>query len=533
EKDGTISGVVTTSRDITDRKKSEEMLEESETRYRHLFEYANDAILIIQDQLIVNCNQKSMETFGETKEGLIDHKIEEFLPAHQADGELSEEKWPKILQSILYDKPQFFEWRFQRRDGSVFDAEASLNYIELKGQYYIQAIIRDITERKLREEEHIKVSKLESIGTLAGGIAHDFNNILASIMGNIELAKSYSQSEDKVYQRLSKAVEACERAKDLTTQFYTLSRGGAPMKKTGPLLPLIKNSTDLTLSGANVTCKCAIPKNLWIAEFDQDQIVHAFNNILINAREAMPEGGTITVSAKNTILESDSYISGILVPKGTYVRISIRDTGEGIPAEIRHRIYDPYFTTKEMGKNKGTGLGLTTAYSIIKKHNGYIFLETAKGKGTTFYIMLPALPDEDAAEKDEHPEQISGDISILLMDDEEMIRDTVSEMLKRLGYSIELCRNGEEAIEKYVLAKKSGHGFDAVILDLTIRGGMGGMETIGRLKKIDPSVKAIVSSGYTEDKVMINYTKYGFSGIVFKPYKMNDLKKTLLKVLSR
>ncbi|MBN2299147.1 MAG: PAS domain S-box protein, partial [Deltaproteobacteria bacterium] len=504
EKDGTISGIVSISRDITDRRRGEELLKESETRYRHLFEFANDAILIIKDQVIVNCNQKSIETFGGTKDGLANHQVGEFLPPYQADGERSLDKWPKILQSILYDKPQFFEWRFQRLDGSVFDAEASLNYIELKGQYYIQAIIRDITQRKLREEEQIKVSKLESIGTLAGGIAHDFNNILASILGNIELAKTYVLPEDKIHQRLSKAIEACERAKDLTRQFHTLSKGGAPIKKTGPLLPLIRNSSDLTLSGTNVKCRCTIPDNLWIVEFDEEQIIHAFSNIIINARESMPQGGTIRVSAKNTILDSDSFISGVFVPKGPYVRIAIEDHGTGIPAEIRPRIFDPYFTTKELGKQKGMGLGLTTAYSIVKKHNGYIFMETTKGKGTIFYVMLPAIADEGTAAKDEYTGQISENANILFMDDEEMIRDTVSEMLKSLGYNIELCCSGEEAIEKYLLAKNAGHGFDAVILDLTIRGGMGGMETMRKLKELDPAVKGIVSSGYTEDKVMTN-----------------------------
>jgi two-component system cell cycle sensor histidine kinase/response regulator CckA len=533
DKDETISGVAAITRDITERKKDEELIKESEKRYRQLFEYANDAILLMRDDIIIDCNKKSLETFLCIKSDIIKQQIETFHPLFQSDGDASKDKWTKIFQSVLYGKPQFFEWTFQRGNRSVFDAEVSLNHIEIKGQYYVQAIIRDITERKLKIEEHIKASKLESIGTLAGGIAHDFNNILATIMGNIELAQSYVQPQDKVRVRLNKAMDACNRARELTRQFLTFSKGGKPIKKTGPLGSLIKDSCNLSLSGTNVIWTDNIPDDLWIVEFDENQIMHAFGNIIVNAREAMPKGGNITVSAKNTIFESDTFISGVFVPKGPYIQISFQDEGDGIQEENRQKIFDPYFSTKKMGIQKGMGLGLTTAYSIIKKHSGYIFMDSETGVGTTFNILLPAIKREVSDRIREKQSSTPGKGTILLMDDEEMILDTLSEMLHTLGYSVQISRNGGEAVEKFLLAKQQGKGFDAVILDLTIRGGMGGVDTMKELMKIDPDVKGVVSSGYSDDAVMVNFNKYGFSAIAHKPFNMNELGNTLQAILNR
>ena len=533
EEDDVITGIAAICRDITDRKKAEELLVESESRYRYLFEYANDAIFLIKDNLIINCNRKSLETFGCTKKDIINKEMYSLHPLLQSDGESSQDKWQRKLQSVLYDKPQFFEWTFRRCDQSEFAAEVSLNHIELKKQYYIQAIIRDITERKRREEEHIKVSKLESIGTLAGGIAHDFNNILATIFGNIELAQSYVRQGDKTYIRLNKAMDACNRAKELTRRFLTLSEGGAPIKKTGSLLGLIKGSGDLTLSGTNVLCEYAVADDLWIVEFDENQIAHAFNNIILNAREAMPEGGLISISAKNIILESDTFKSGVSVPRGPYVQVMIKDYGKGIPDEILPKIFDPYFSTKELGIQKGMGLGLTTAYSIIKKHGGYIFVDSKIGSGTTFYIMLPALQKVHSGMIQDRQDLKPGMGNILLMDDEEMIRDTFLEMLHQLGYSVELSNNGQDAIEKFLHAQKSGKPYDAVILDLTVRGGMGGVETMKKLREIDPAVSGIVSSGYSDDPVMINSEKYGFIGAVVKPFNLRELADILQKAVKK
>ena len=533
EEDGTITGIAAISSDITDRKKTEDLLMESESRYRHLFEYANDAIVLIKDNRIINCNKKSLETFRCTKKEILNKQMRSLHALLQSDGENSHDKWQRILQSVLYDKPQFFEWTFSRFNHSDFAAEVSLNHIELKGQYYVQAIIRDITERKRREEEQIKVSKLESIGTLAGGIAHDFNNILATILGNIELAQSYVPHGDKTFARLNKAIAACNRAKELTRQFLTLSKGGAPIKKTGSLLGLIKGSCDLALSGRNVECEYTIPDELWIVEFDENQLVHAFNNIILNASQSMPEGGRVSISAKNIIMKSDTFESGVFVSKGPYIQVMIKDHGSGIPDEILPKIFDPYFSTKELGTQKGMGLGLTTAYSIIKKHGGYIFAESKIGVGTTFYVLLPAIQKEISDMIQDRQDFKSGKGNILLMDDEEMIRDTVSEMLHQLGYQVEVSQRGEEAIEKFLSAQKCGSPFDAVILDLTVRGGMGGVETMKKLKEIDPMVSGIVFSGYSDDAVMINFEKYGFIGVVVKPFNMNDLADTVQKVVKK
>lgn len=532
EKDGSISGIAVIARDITERKKAEKRLMESEVQYRHLFEYANDAILIIKDLLIVDCNRKSLETFGCTREDMISRHLAGFLPLLQPDGEKSLDRWARLQQRVLYDKPQIFEWVFQRCAGEVFDAEVGINHIELKGQHYIQAIIRDITQRKRREEEHIKVSKLESIGILAGGIAHDFNNILATILGNIELAQTFVQDRDKPYTRLSRAIEACNRARDLTMHFLALSKGSTPLKKTGAIAPLIRESTGLALSGSNIRCEVTLPDDLWLVEFDESQLLHAFDNILVNAREAMPNGGTITISAENIVHQSGTFIAGAAVPEGPYLRIAITDTGPGIPEDIRTKIFDPYFSTKEMGAQKGMGLGLTTTYSIIKKHGGYLFMDSVLNVGTTFHIMLPAIRKSPAVHAPGEATFSPGEKRILLMDDEEMIRDTVSHMLHELGYDVETSRNGEEAVERYILARKAGLGFDAVILDLTVRGGMGGAHTMEQLKKIDPKATGIISSGYSDDTVMINFEKYGFSAVMVKPFSMAELSDTLQKILT-
>ena len=245
----------------------------------------------------------------------------------------------------------------------------------------------------------------------------------------------------------------------------------------------------------------------------------------------MPEGGRVSISAKNIIMKSDTFESGVFVSKGPYIQVMIKDHGSGIPDEILPKIFDPYFSTKELGTQKGMGLVLTTAYSIIKKHGGYIFAESKIGVGTTFYVLLPAIQKEISDIIQGRQDYKSGKRNILLMDDEEMIRDTVSEMLHQLGYQVEVSQRGEEAIEKFLSAQKCGSPFDAVILDLTVRGGMGGVETMKKLKEIDPMVPGIVSSGYSDDAVMINFEKYGFIGVVVKPFNMKELADILQKVV--
>lgn len=385
-------------------------------------------------------------------------------------------------------------------------------------------VFRDVTERRKMEEELQRVEKLESIGILAGGIAHDFNNILMGILGNISLAKMDAKPEDKVFERLTEVERASLRAKDLAQQLLTFSRGGAPIKKTASVAELLKDSVTFALRGSNVRCEFSLPDDLWPVEVDEAQINQVINNLIINAEQAMPEGGIINVRAENMVVGTEQ---GLPLKEGRYVKIAIEDQGIGILKEHLPRIFDPYFTTKQ----KGSGLGLATSYSIIKRHDGYITVESQLGVGTTIYIYLPASEKPISKSEGKEEKLNLGQGKVLLMDDEEIVRKVAGKMLEHLGYEVEFAKDGAEAIELYKKAKESGEPFDAVIMDLTIPGGMGGKEAIQRLLEIDPQVKAIVSSGYSNDPIMSNFIEYGFSGVVVKPYKIEDLSKTLHEIM--
>jgi PAS domain S-box-containing protein len=388
-------------------------------------------------------------------------------------------------------------------------------------------VFRDITEIRKLEEEVQKVEKLQSIGTLAGGIAHDFNNILTGILGNITLAEKYIEPEGKAAERLLEARKASMRAKDLTQQLLTFSKGGAPIKKTASIAELTRESATFALRGSNAKCEFYLPGDLWPAEVDEGQINQVITNLVINADEAMPKGGILHIRAKNTTIKRKGALP---LAKGKYVEITIEDHGIGIPKEDLDRIFEPYFTTKQ----KGSGLGLATSYSIIKNHDGYITVESELGVGTTFHVYLPA-SEKPALEKKEAAKEVPvrGQGRILVMDDEEIIREMLSSMLSTAGYEATLTIDGAEAIERYAKAKDSGQPFDAVILDLTVAGGMGGKETIRKLLEIDPDVKAVVSSGYSTDPIMADFKKYGFSAVVTKPYSVGELEKTLRSILGQ
>ena len=386
-------------------------------------------------------------------------------------------------------------------------------------------VFRDATEKQKLEEEILKAGKLESVGILAGGIAHDFNNILTAITGNISLAMRDIKPSDAIFRRLVDAESACLRAKELTYQLLTFSKGGAPVKKTVSVSEIIEDSARLALAGSNVRCKISVPDDLLPADVDEGQISQVINNLLINAVEAMPGGGVITVRAENLTAGKGDALP---LAYGKYLKISIQDQGTGIlPGHLR-KIFDPYFTTKQ----KGSGLGLAICYSIVKKHDGHISVESVLGSGTTFSIYLPASSKEPARKKDSREEPIRGEGKILVMDDEAIVRDVTGQILKHLGYDAEFAGDGSEAIELYRKAKESGKPFDLVIMDLTVPGGMGGKEAILRLIEIDPDVRAIVSSGYSDNLVMSDFRQYGFKGVVAKPYKIQQLALALHNVLN-
>ena len=387
-------------------------------------------------------------------------------------------------------------------------------------------INRDITERRRMEKELLNIQKLESIGTLAGGIAHDFNNILTVILGNISLAEMYTDP-DKISERLAEAQKASMQARDLTQQLLTFSRGGAPIKKMTSVAELLKDLAAFALRGSNVRCEFSIPDDLWPVEVDEGQMNQAISNIVIKADQVMPDGGIIKVRAENETVGAEDALP---LHSGAYVKISVEDQGGGIPEADLQRIFDPYFT-KDQG---GSGLELATSYSIITRHDGYITAESQVGVGTTFHIYLPAYPERVLVEEEpvkEEEKLITGKGRILVMDDMDFIRELATEMLGNLGYKVTTAIDGAEAIELYKKAKESGQPFDAVIMDLTIPGGMGGKVAIQKLIEIDPEVKAIVSSGYSNDPVMAHFEEYGFKGVITKPYRINELGEILQKVI--
>lgn len=389
-------------------------------------------------------------------------------------------------------------------------------------------VFRDVTEKLKIEAEQFKASKIESVGVFAGGIAHDFNNILTAILGNISLAKLCADQPETLLERLAQAEKASLRAKDLSQQQLTFAKGGAPVKKIASMAELLREAVYLASSGSSTRCDFHIDPALWPVEVDEGQISQVIHNLLINAQQAMPDGGVIQIRAAN--LPADLVVKKNLplLPK-EYLEIAVRDRGVGIPRENLPKIFDPYFTTKE----KGNGLGLSTTYSILKKHNGLIQVESEVGSGSTFFLYLPASPKAALPKEKKEETILTGEGRILLMDDDEAVREVAGEMLRQIGYQIAFAKEGREAIALYQKALREGSPFDAVVMDLTIAGGMGGRETIERLVKIDPHVKAVVSSGYSDDPIMSDFRRFGFSGVAAKPYKIEELSRILKEVIGR
>lgn len=386
-------------------------------------------------------------------------------------------------------------------------------------------VFRDITERQKLENELARKQKLESLGLLAGGIAHDFNNILTALFGNIILARMHMEADSPGYEHLAEAEKAMVRAKELTHQLLTFSKGGAPVKETADITGIIIDSTKFMLRGSQSRCEYAIISSLWNVDVDVGQISQVINNIAINADHAMPGGGIIQVSAINYAVKKGTPLP--LFP-GRYVKITIADKGSGIPKENLARIFDPYFTTKA----KGSGLGLSTALSIIRKHSGHIEIESEPGVGTSVHIYLPASDKDISGSITGNDQPVKGSGRILVMDDEEAILDMASALLSHFGYRSSVARDGDEAIALYKEAAARNNPFAVIIMDLTIPGGLGGKETISRLHEIDPFVKAVVSSGYSTDPIVANFRQYGFAGILTKPYTATEMSEIIKKVLS-
>jgi signal transduction histidine kinase len=386
------------------------------------------------------------------------------------------------------------------------------------------ALLEQMAERQRMEEELLKARKIKSVGVLAAGIAHDFNNLLTGILGYVSLAKVVAQADAQVLAYLTEAEQACQRATALTQQLLTFAKGGTPVRHTVSLVELLNECVGFVLRGANVRGDIQIAADLWPVDVDTGQINQVIHNVVLNAMQAMPGGGTVQVRAENVVLAADVPFP---LPEGRYVKITVQDSGCGIPKEVLTNIFDPYFTTKP----EGSGLGLATAYAIVIKHEGYITIASVVGVGTTVVIYLPASQKAAVSAQPHSPVPLSGSGRILVVDDEGMIRNLLRQLLESLGYTVECVQDGTEAVTAYQHAQAVGQSFAAVILDYTIPGGMGGLETLNCLRALDPQVKALISSGYANNPVMADWAYYGFSGVVAKPYTIAQLQEALHNVL--
>ncbi|MEW6536403.1 MAG: cache domain-containing protein [Candidatus Auribacterota bacterium] len=510
--------------EINGRSAVEDALQENRETYKSIVENSKDVIMLaFSNGSILYVSPACNAVLGYDPSELQDT----LLPiAHPDDIEIARSIY-KLMQDGKSGSD--IEYRICTSDMSVKWISQSWTPIWQGDSIdFIVSIIRDITIRKNMEEDLINAKKLESIGILAGGIAHDFNNLLMAISGNIALALMDIGDKSPTSSNLRNAQKAASRASELSRQLLTFSKGGAPVRKIASISDVVMEAVNFTLNGSNVKCQFNIPDGLYPVEIDQGQVTQVINNLVLNALQAMPEGGNIEVTCSNM---DDTEACGFSINTGKYVKVSIRDEGTGIASEHLERIFDPYFSTKEKCSIKGTGLGLTTVYSIMKRHNGHIAVDSIVGQGTTFTLYFPA------SEKSIEPQSdishvVMGSGKVLVMDDEEIVKDVLVDTLERLGYSVTSVDNGNSALEVYNQELHSGTPFDVVIMDLTIPGGMGGKETVRRLKEIDPGVKAIVSSGYSDDPVMARYEEYGFKGSVHKPFDMEELSITLSSVMS-
>jgi len=386
------------------------------------------------------------------------------------------------------------------------------------------ALLEQMAERQRMEDELLKARKIKSVGVLAAGIAHDFNNLLTGILGYVSLAKVVAQTNATVVAYLTAAEQACQRATALTQQLLTFAKGGAPVRHTVSIVELLQECVSFALRGANVRGDIQIVKDLWPVDVDAGQINQVIHNIVLNAMQAMPGGGAVQMRAENIVLAAGVPFP---LPDGRYVKITVQDSGCGIPKEVLSNIFDPYFTTK----SEGSGLGLATAYAIVIKHEGYITIASEVGVGTTVIIYLPASQKAAVSATTHAPVPLSGSGRILVMDDEDMVRSVSRHLLENLGYTVECVQDGTEAVAAYQRAQATGQPFAAVILDYTIPGGMGGLETLTHLRTIDPQITALLSSGYANNPVMADWAYYGFSGVVAKPYTLAQLQEALHNVL--
>lgn len=501
-------------------------IRDSEEKFHTFFDNANDAIIIFEATgALLEANAIACDSLGYSHSKLLSLTTSKLIASDFL------QDLPKRLEAITRTGKQIFESEYCRQDGSTIPVELSCTAFAFNKTPAILAVARDISERKKMEKELVRVERLESIGVLAGGIAHDFNNILASILGNINLARLDNEIKDETKTLLEEAEKASIRARGLTRQLLTFSKGGDPIKEITSIPQVIRDSSDFVLRGSNVSCQYSFEDELWPVEIDKGQISQVIQNLIINARHAMPGGGSISISCSNS---QDPPAISHLANTGRYLAITIRDNGIGIPSQLIDKIFDPYFTTKQ----KGSGLGLAVSHSIILKHGGFIFASSPPDEGTTFNIYLPAStskpePQQHSEPKTKQPVLTSlASGTILIMDDDLMVLQVTEAILKTLGYDVLKAIDGKEAIECYLKAQETNTPIDITIMDLTIPGAMGGKEAVQKILTINPAAKVIVSSGYSNDPIMANFQDFGFRASLNKPFQVNELKAKVAELIA-
>lgn len=499
-------------RDLAERNHARAALQESARTMTNILENTTDGFFALDHEWkFTYLNPEAERLLGRKRDDLIAKELWREFP--ELVGSPFEQNYRRVLTEQVT-----VEFEAGDAEGRIWFEMRT--YPSGRG---ISVFFRDVTERKRSEEERLTTSKLESLGTLAGGIAHDLNNILTVISGNIGLAQIEAPSDaGSLLSFLSKAGQAAQHAAHLSSQLLTFSKGGAPVKRASSISELLGQAAEFSLYGSNLRADIDLTADLWKAEVDPGQIEQVINALVINAREAMPHGGTVRISAQNVKLEDNP---GALLPAGRYLKIMVSDRGSGVPEDLAAKIFDPYFTTKPMG----SGLGLAISYSIVKKHGGLLHLENSSAEGSTFAFYLPASKGRTVSPEPIVSERVFhfNHQRVLVMDDEAAIRDLTSQLLTTLGYEVTVVPDGLEAVKTYERALRRGENFQAVILDATIRGGMGGLATIERLRTLDPHVTAIICSGYSDEAALSEFLAYGFRGALPKPFTRGELSDAL------
>jgi len=503
-------------------RKEETLLVESEERYRTLVEESNDGIFITDGKKFLFVNERMMDITGYTLEELI--TMNPFRLIHP-------DEVHRVINGIKKLKKQgslnALKSRILRKDGRALTVLFNGKIIRHEERLSMMGTIKDITDFEAMQNDLLKQEKLRSLTILAGGIAHDFNNFLTGIMGNLSILKmelKHAKNEEMI-ETIDEALEACGKARGLTAQLMNFTKSGTPAKEAASIEEIIKESSEFSLRGSKSRCEFHFHKALPMVRIDPVQISQVIQNLVLNAAQAMPEGGIVRIYV-DAVDVNENY--PLPLGPGRYIKISIVDNGKGIPEEHLGKIFDPFFTTKE----KGSGLGLSVCYRIVKNHNGHIEVESEEGKGTAVHVYLPLEEVNPTEIRKEGNSQRIVRGKVLVMDDEELVRDLVKRGLKKKGISVDVASEGEEAVKKYREALGSGSPYNAVILDLTVPGGMGGVEAARMILKMHPEANLIVSSGYSEDIVLSEYTKYGFKACLPKPYTIQKLIKTVEGFLS-